>query len=85
MLNKLERRIVRSVKDFNDPWHRTKAYNPVGRRFEWDTSFGEPGNVQNGGVYDSGAPSNADVLEWFHRYVNKKKSRKRMILKAMSL
>lgn len=82
MLNKLERRIVRAVKDFNDPWHRVKAYSPVGRRFEWDTSDGEPGNVQSGGFYDSGAPSNADVLEWFHRFG---KARKRMILRAMSL
>lgn len=82
MLNKLERKIVRSVKDFNDPWHRTKAYNPVGRRFEWDATDGEPEEVQNGGVYGYGSPTNADVLAWFYSFG---KSRKRMILKAMSL
>lgn len=82
MKNKLNHRILNAVKDFKDPWHRVKAYNPVGRRYEWDATDGEPEEVQNGGVYGYGSPTNADVLAWFHNFG---KSRKRMILKAMSL
>lgn len=74
--------IVTAVKNFNDPWHRVKAYNPVGRYFEWDTTNGEPEEVHPGGVFGYGAPTNADVLEWFYSF---KTQRRRTCLRAMRL
>ena len=79
---KLNSRILNAVKDFRDPWHRVKAYNPVGRYFEKVTTNGDPEEVQNGGVYGLGAPKNAEVLNWFRSYGTK---RRRLLLRAMHL
>ncbi len=79
---KLNSRILNAVKDFTDPWHRVSAYNPVGRYFELNTTNGEPEEVQPGGVFGYGAPTNADVLRWFYSY---KTTRKQQLLRAMRL
>lgn len=75
--------LVTSVKDFTDPWHRVKAYNPVGRYFEFDATCGKPEEVQSGGVYGYGSPTNADIYEWF--YSRFKTHRRRTVLRAMRL
>ena len=59
-MKKSEIRVLNAVKDFDDPWHRVKAYNPVGRYFERVSTNGNPEEVQHGSVYGLGAPKNAE-------------------------
>jgi hypothetical protein len=79
---KINIRVLNAVKNFSDPWHRVKAYNPVGRYFERVTTNGCPEEVQNGGVYGLGAPKNAEVLAWFRSYGT---ARRRQLLRAMHI